>query len=141
MSDQAKQQPKGGGALLAAALALPGVLPHAAQAQVTVPNATLVQFKYLYYRDYQDSGDRMTIHSPALYMLAPISTDWVFEIGAVHDSISGASPYYLVAALTFDSMAAIHAALASPEGQATAADLANFATAGVDLYFADTREI
>jgi hypothetical protein len=27
-------------------------------------------------------------------MLAPISTDWVFEIGAVHDSMSGASPYY-----------------------------------------------
>ena len=36
---------------------------------------------------------------------------------------------------------AVHAALASPEGQATAADLANFATAGVDLYFADTRDI
>lgn len=80
--------------LLAAALALPGVLPGAAQAQVTVPNATLVQFKYLYYRDYQESGDRMTVHSPALYMLMPLSTDWVFEIGAVHDSMSGASPYY-----------------------------------------------
>mgnify|MGYP000414436425 CR=1 FL=1 len=28
-----------------------------------------------------------------------------------------------------------------PEGQATAADLANFATAGVDLYIADTRDV
>ena len=54
---------------------------------------------------------------------------------------TGVSPYYLVATLTFDSMSAVHAALASPEGQATAADLANFATAGVDLYFADTRDI
>lgn len=54
---------------------------------------------------------------------------------------TGASPYHLVAVLTFDSMAAIQAALASPEGQATAADLANFAMGGVDLYFADTREI
>ena len=36
----------------------------------------------------------MTINSPALYMLAPISEDWVFEIGAVYDNISGASPYY-----------------------------------------------
>ncbi|MFO1397974.1 MAG: EthD family reductase [Burkholderiales bacterium] len=56
-------------------------------------------------------------------------------------TMTGASPYYLVAALTFDSMAAIQAALASPEGQATAADLGNFATAGVDLYFADTRDV
>jgi hypothetical protein len=84
----------GNRALLAAALALPGVLPNVAQAQVTVPNATLVQFKYLYYKDYQESGSRMRVSSPALYMLAPISEDWVFEIGAVYDNISGASPYY-----------------------------------------------
>ena len=81
--------------VLAAALAaLPGLLPGAAQAQVTAPNATLVQFKFLYYKDYQQSGDRMTIKSPALYLLTPITNDWVFEIGAVYDSISGASPYY-----------------------------------------------
>lgn len=89
-----KNRPTGNGALLAAALALPGVLPNVAQAQVTVPNATLVQFKYLYYKDYQASGDRMKVSSPALYMLAPISEDWVFEIGAVYDNISGASPIY-----------------------------------------------
>ncbi len=54
---------------------------------------------------------------------------------------TGASPYHLVATLTFDSMAAIQAALASPEGRATAADLPHFATGGVELCFADTREI
>ena len=43
------------GSILAAALALPGIVP-SAHAQVTVPNATLIQFKYLYYRDYQESG-------------------------------------------------------------------------------------
>ena len=53
----------------------------------------------------------------------------------------GASPYHLIATLTFDSLAAIQAALASPEGQATAADLGNFATGGVDLYIADTRTL
>ncbi|MGH6610484.1 MAG: DUF3570 domain-containing protein, partial [Burkholderiaceae bacterium] len=79
--------------ILAAALALPGVVP-SAYAQVTVPNAPLIQFKYLYYRDYQDSGDRITVKSPALYLLAPISDSWVFEIGAVYDNVSGASPYY-----------------------------------------------
>ena len=73
---------------------MPGLLPGAAQAQVTAPNATLVQFKFLYYKDYQESGDRMTVKSPALYLLTPIADDWVFEIGAVYDSISGASPYY-----------------------------------------------
>ena len=80
--------------VLAAALALPGLLPGTSQAQVTAPNATLVQFKFLYYKDYQQSGDRMTVKSPALYLLTPITDDWVFEIGAVYDSISGASPYY-----------------------------------------------
>lgn len=51
------------------------------------------------------------------------------------------SPYHLIATLSFDSRAAIDAALQSPEGQATAADLANFATAGVDLFIADTGEV
>ncbi|HTN50245.1 MAG TPA: DUF3570 domain-containing protein [Burkholderiaceae bacterium] len=80
--------------VIAAALALPGLLPSSAHSQVTAPNATLVQFKFLYYKDYQQSGDRMTVKSPALYLLTPITDDWVFEIGAVYDSISGASPYY-----------------------------------------------
>jgi Protein of unknown function (DUF3570) len=90
---------KSNSSILAAALALPGVVP-TAHAQVTVPNSTLIQFKYLYYRDYQASGgvnnngERMTVKSPALYLLAPISDSWVFEIGAVYDDVSGASPYY-----------------------------------------------
>jgi uncharacterized protein (TIGR02118 family) len=54
-------------------------------------------------------------------------------------TLQGESPYYLVAVLTFDSMTAVRAALASPEGQATAADFVNFATAGVDVYLAESR--
>ena len=53
----------------------------------------------------------------------------------------GESPYYLVATLSFDSLAAIQSALGSPEGQATAADLGNFAQAGVELLMFDTREV
>lgn len=49
----------------------------------------------------------------------------------------GASGYHLVATLHFDDMAAIQAAFASPEGQATAADLVNFATGGVELLMFD----
>jgi uncharacterized protein (TIGR02118 family) len=52
----------------------------------------------------------------------------------------GDSPYYLVALLDFDSLAAIRSALESPEGQATAGDLSNFAQAGVELLMFDTRE-
>ena len=54
---------------------------------------------------------------------------------------AGPSSYYLVAILTFDSMATIQAALASPQGQATVADLANFASAGVDILMADSEAI
>jgi uncharacterized protein (TIGR02118 family) len=53
-------------------------------------------------------------------------------------AIVGSAPY-LVAELEFDSMSDIQAALASPEGQATAADLSNFAHAGVTVLAFDTR--
>lgn len=54
---------------------------------------------------------------------------------------AGESAYHLVALLTFDSMSAIQQALGSPEGAATAADLGNFAQAGVDLLVFDSKEI
>lgn len=53
--------------------------------------------------------------------------------------MGGKHGVYLVAVLEFDSMAAIAAAMASPQGQATAADLANFAAAGVDVLMGETR--
>ena len=55
--------------------------------------------------------------------------------------MAGKHAVYLVAILEFDSMAAIGVAMASPQGQATAADLANFATAGVDVMMGDTRMV
>jgi uncharacterized protein (TIGR02118 family) len=56
-------------------------------------------------------------------------------------SLDGASPYHLIATLTFDSLDDIQRALASPEGQATAADLGRFASGGVDVYFAETKAV
>ncbi|TMG81850.1 MAG: EthD family reductase [Betaproteobacteria bacterium] len=61
--------------------------------------------------------------------------------GPISSIGGGAVPYYLIAVLTFDSLAAIQSALTTPEGQATAADLAKFATGGVDLYAADDESI
>jgi uncharacterized protein (TIGR02118 family) len=48
---------------------------------------------------------------------------------------------YLVATLTFDSLAAIQSALGSAEGQAAAGDVANFATGGADMLMFDTKEV
>lgn len=48
---------------------------------------------------------------------------------------------YLVAVLEFESMASIASAMGSPQGQATAADLANFASVGVDVTMAETAKI
>jgi uncharacterized protein (TIGR02118 family) len=53
----------------------------------------------------------------------------------------GPSAFHLIADLQFDDMAAIQAAFASPEGQAAAADVATFATGGVDMLMSDTREV
>lgn len=55
--------------------------------------------------------------------------------------MGGKHAVYLVAILGFESMEAIAAAMASPEGKATAADLANFAMAGVDVMSSDTRMV
>ena|SRR5687768_13853340 len=54
---------------------------------------------------------------------------------------AGRSPFHLAAILTFDSMDALERALGSSEGQATAADLANFAQAGVDLLVFDSKDV
>ena len=54
---------------------------------------------------------------------------------------AGPSPLHLIATLEFADMAAIQQAFASPEGQATAADLQNFATGGADMIMADTKAV
>ena len=55
--------------------------------------------------------------------------------------MAGKHGVYLVAMLEFESMAAIGVAMASAQGQATAADLGNFATAGVDVMMGETRMV
>lgn len=55
--------------------------------------------------------------------------------------MAGKHGVYLIATLEFESMAAVAAAMASPEGQATATDLGNFASAGVDVMMGDTKMV
>lgn len=49
-------------------------------------------------------------------------------------------PYYMIVGLYAESRAAIDAILASPEGQATVADVPNFATGGVTFLY-DEEEV
>jgi uncharacterized protein (TIGR02118 family) len=53
----------------------------------------------------------------------------------------GPSAFRLIATLTFDNLAAIQAAFASPEGKAAAADVQAFATGGADMILYDTRDV
>jgi uncharacterized protein (TIGR02118 family) len=54
-------------------------------------------------------------------------------------TLAGPSGYHLVATLTFDDVAAIQTAFGTPEGQAAAADVGNFATGGADMFIFDTK--
>lgn len=53
---------------------------------------------------------------------------------------AGPSDVHLVATLSFENLAAIQSALGSPEGQAAAGDLANFASGGADLYMFESKD-
>ena len=81
------------GALLAAALALPGILPPTAVAQLA-PDPGLIALKYLDYRDWQPGGDRIRVRTPSFYARKPLSDSLQAEGSFVYDSISGASPLY-----------------------------------------------
>ena len=55
--------------------------------------------------------------------------------------VAGGVMPYLIAELDFDSMPALQSALGSPEGQAAAQDLGNFAHAGASLIAFDIRSV
>ena len=81
-----------GRALMAAALALPGIVPSAG-AQ-TVPDEGVVSLRYMDYRDWQPGASRMHVESPSFYVMKPFGGGWVAEGGVVYDAMSGASPRY-----------------------------------------------
>lgn len=76
-------------------------------------------------------------HAP-LAKKIPGLRDYEISDGPVRTP-QGDSPYQLVAILSFDSLDALQRGLGSPEGQAAAGDLANFAQAGVELLMFDTK--
>ncbi len=54
---------------------------------------------------------------------------------------AGPADYHLVAVLEFDSMDDLQTALASAQGQAVVADLANFASGGVTVLLFEDRRV
>jgi uncharacterized protein (TIGR02118 family) len=61
-----------------------------------------------------------------------------FEAGRILGSPDGSpAPFYFLAELSFDNVEALQAAMGSPEGQAAADDLANFATGGATFMIAE----
>lgn len=78
------------GAIIAAALALPGVLAHADSA----PENGVLALKYLGYQDAQPGLDRISVKAPSIYVLAPLSPQWAIDGSLVSDSVSGATPRY-----------------------------------------------
>lgn len=79
--------------LLAAAMALPMVacIPGAAVAG-SAPEQTTIGFKYLSYKDYERTVDRMKITVPQLWLDTALTTDLQLQASTLVDSISGASP-------------------------------------------------
>jgi uncharacterized protein (TIGR02118 family) len=60
-----------------------------------------------------------------------------YEHGKALGSADGSeAPYYYVADLSFDDPEALQAGMSSPEGEAAAGDLANFASGGVTMFVA-----
>ena len=80
-------------ALIAAALALPGILPAPVHAQ-TAPDEGVVALRYLDYRDWQPGARRMTVRNPSLYALVPLGGSLAVEGSVIYDAMSGASPLH-----------------------------------------------
>jgi len=82
-------------ALFVAAMALPvaTVLPGVALAG-SAPEQTSMGFKYLDYKDYQRSGDRIKIVEPMIWLDAPLTSDLQLQANVVVDTITGASPVF-----------------------------------------------
>jgi hypothetical protein len=80
------------GAVVAAALTLPGVIAPLQVRAESAPERGLVAIKYLDYQDWQPRLNRINVHAPAIYALVPISPKWSAEGSFVVDSVSGASP-------------------------------------------------
>lgn len=75
------------------------------------------------------------VHEPLVREIPGLAS---FEWSKVIGTPTGDTPrYFVLAELTFASMDAFGAGLGSPEGQATAADVGNFAPDGAEMFISE----
>ena len=60
-----------------------------------------------------------------------------FEVGRVASLDEGEPPYHLIAELWFESADVLQESMSSPDGQAAADDIPNFATGGVTMFVSE----
>ena len=64
-----------------------------------------------------------------------------FEVSQAPIISPTGAAYYFAAIMEYESMEALDRGMKSPEGQAAAADVANFGQAGADVLIVDTKSI
>jgi len=85
-----------------------------------------------HFRQYYEST-----HVPLVQKIPGIKGfRWSFDV----QGLMGESPYFCVGELDFESAEALQAAFGSPEGQAVAADVPNYATGGVAIVHYDVPD-
>jgi uncharacterized protein (TIGR02118 family) len=77
------------------------------------------------------------VHTPLVLKMPGIQK---LAVAKVKPGIVGESPYYMIVDMYFQDMPALQAALASPEGRATAKDVGNFAREIIELLVAEVEE-
>jgi len=77
------------------------------------------------------------VHTPIALKIPGLTKLEVSKGGTT--SPNGDSPWYLIAELNYDSMAALQAAMGSPEAAAAVADLVNFAPEGTQVFIFETE--
>lgn len=82
-------------------------------------------------KHYKEIHTQLVLKMPGLRKL---------EITRITGAPMGDSKYHLMAEMYFDSMDALDAANASPEGKAAARDLMSFAADVVTLFFGEVKE-
>lgn len=74
------------------------------------------------------------VHTPLVKKMPGLRK---LEVARITGAPIGEPKHHLIAEMYFDNQDALNAALASPEGKATARDLMSFAATTVTLFFAE----
>ena len=88
---EARSEIRSFGGLVMAAVALPGVMPTLAHAELA-PEAATVSLKSLSYRESQPGLDRVSVDALAANVVVPIGHQWSLDWTGVRDLVSGATP-------------------------------------------------